>query len=128
MAHHHLYSQGPTGRVHIVATRENRHTLRDLYTRARLNKSSTVQFIKSCLMEDSKCALFQVEAKRSKTPGFHKRTRGRQSKSSFSNRNGAILRRRAQGQTYKEIAHTLSTSVSTVNNVLSKAKRERLPR
>ena len=69
MAHYHLYSQGVSGRVNILATRVNRHTLRDHWETRKKYLPAAMHFIRRCTIPDADCSLMVTESGRqSPTP------------------------------------------------------------
>ena len=112
---YHLYSQTDKGSISIVATRENRHTLRDV-TVPVMARSTT--FIRKCAMGTDTCVLCESEASRVKNPGGRPRKGGGRSRSTANiKRANRVIRLRKDGKTNTEIAQELGISKRVVEGL-----------
>lgn len=122
MAHHHLYQQRPNrSRVEIVATRENRHTLRDWqlrYEAGRLPEDRAKTFIRQCPFPDDECNAcrrYRLGVDRLNGPGVER----------YPDRNREIMERTRAGETEGEIAGAMGIKISVVENVRARNRRRK---
>ena len=119
MPHHHLYEQRPNrARVVIIATRANRHTLRDLkmaYDKSDFDDDPTWTFIRQCPVGDDLCTIRGDKWSSQSNYGLRV---GRQVKNPL--RNAEIVRRCAAGETTSDIAKELGLTWAAVYGVIAR--------